>query len=132
MKEQEARRKREREQENRKAIEAAGNSVQLTNSELKPKEDAELELRKNNDASTSGNPSNNEYSAVNGNLSPSESKEDQTISTHRLEDDETSRNSKNGRDHQHLHENLEKVHFAIFRGQKFNIYPGYDVGTRKP
>lgn len=134
LKEQEARRRQQREEEKRKAIGAAGNNLQITNGELKKeaylveREDTKVELRNTNDVSTTGNSSNSEYSAVNGNYSPSESKEDQKISTHRMEDGEIASNSNNGRDHQHLYENVEKVVLAIYGTENFNSYPGYDLG----
>lgn len=118
-------RRQQKEEEKRKATEAVGNNIQITNDELMKeadltdREDTELELRNTNDFSTNGNSSNSEDSAVNGSFSPTDVKEDQKFSTCRSEDDEISRSSSNGRDHPLLYENLQKVHFTIYRGWKF-------------
>ncbi|KAK1403233.1 ALBINO3-like protein 1, chloroplastic [Heracleum sosnowskyi] len=105
LKEQEARRKKQKEEEGRKANAVAESNDLVTNGKLK----AGTYLGEGDDNKTE--PLDADYlsstgiSSINGNSSPQELKEYQDITTRRADDDES---SSNGKGDQHLYKNAGK------------------------
>lgn len=105
LKEQEARKKRQREEEIRKAEEAAANGLQITNGKVN-KEITSLE----GEASSS----NIDGISVNGNNVKSESKDDEKSSAVREENPGILDDRKNERSNLHMDKNIEKVLYFCF------------------
>lgn len=126
LKEEEARKRKQREEEARNANLVAENNVPVTNGKLKTEsnlvevEDSKMESLYADDLLATENPS------VNGNHSPQEVK-DRDISSQRTEDDKSSSNGSFGKDdQQHLHENLRKARVCfIFWNRKSNKYHAF-------
>lgn len=119
MKEQEARRKKQKEEEERKANVVAESNDAVSNGKLRAgtylgeREDTKTEPLDADDLSSTG------ISSINGNSSPQVLKEYQDITTGMGED--------NGKDDQHLYENVGKVKcYSICYGILFILYACFE------
>ncbi|KAK4381946.1 ALBINO3-like protein 1, chloroplastic [Sesamum angolense] len=108
LKEQEARRKT-REEERRKAEEAATKGIQITNGEVK-KDISPLETE-DSQLATSGSSSSIDGLPVNGNSVSSEGKDDYKASINNEVNSETPDDYKNRRDNLHLEKNMRRIEF---------------------
>ncbi|KAK1377377.1 ALBINO3-like protein 1, chloroplastic [Heracleum sosnowskyi] len=130
LKEEEARKRKQREEEARNANLVAENNVSVTNGKLETEsssvevEDRNVESLYADDLLAAENPS------INSNHSSQEVK-DHDVSSQRTEDDKNSSNGSFGKDdQQHLHENLKKEEAVATLGTGENKLSGDDTKSR--